>query len=148
MTIQKYIEESARTSEEDTLVHSALGICGEVAELHENENFVEELGDLMWYVAMAYRELNASPEFDLEHIASSTCGHATKYAEAVKKLVYNKRDTGCKKALDLIYSSCVYECRHRGYSLNGILAANIKKLKKRYPNGYSREAAAERIDKQ
>lgn len=35
-----------------------------------------------------------------------------------------------------------------GWSFEGVLDANVQKLRKRYPNGYSHQAGLERADKQ
>lgn len=91
--------------QQDDLLHAALGLTGEAGEFADcikkhwayaqplNEvNAVEELGDLLWYIALACSALNVS--------------------------------------------------------MDEVAAANIAKLRKRYPSKYADDLAAFRADKQ
>jgi NTP pyrophosphatase (non-canonical NTP hydrolase) len=75
MDIQTYLTESERTmvqkGHDMNLLHGAIGICTEAGELLDAfkkklyygkeldvTNVKEEIGDMMWYVAILMRELN------------------------------------------------------------------------------------------
>jgi len=110
MDFNTYVEQAGRTAKmsEDlifNLNHAALGIAGEAGEFVDSVkksmiynrpvdtvNLQEELGDLLWYIALAARSLNVS--------------------------------------------------------LAQIAVDNISKLQKRYPEKYTDELAAARLDKQ
>lgn len=109
MTLNDYMDLALRTAapgtEHETLTHAALGLAGEAGEFadavkrqvvygrpHDRENLKEEIGDLLWYCALA--------------------------ADAI------------------------------GVSLNQIARENIDKLRTRYPEKFTRELAAARLDKE
>ena len=77
MRLNEYMSLALRTAKHqddlDMLIHAALGLSGEAGEfadavkryvVYENplrhENAVEELGDLLWYVALAAHALNVT----------------------------------------------------------------------------------------
>lgn len=80
MTPEDYVFVSGRTAKQyptalEDLVHAALGIAGESGEFVDaikkssvygktldRDNCIEELGDLMWYMALACRALGTSFE--------------------------------------------------------------------------------------
>ena len=75
MTPNQYLEESSVTATKEDLLHAVLGMVTEAAELADaikkeyaygkpidNVNIIEELGDILWYIAMATRHLGTSFE--------------------------------------------------------------------------------------
>jgi NTP pyrophosphatase (non-canonical NTP hydrolase) len=75
MTPNEYIDQSAKTANNEDLTHAMLGLVTEAAEVADAikkeyaygkpvdiVNIKEELGDLMWYVAMALRVTGSSFE--------------------------------------------------------------------------------------
>lgn len=164
----------------ENLVHAALGMAGELAELlypNSYDNAREEAGDLMWYVALATTALGedlgnvidfwlpnaqttASSE-DLDRVVSAQSDDEDNLIQAVgefvdlskKVWVYGKPlDTGMRNdMLDQIGAIVVYLT---GYidgewdmALTPVLDENIAKLKKRYGDKYSDDAAITRADK-
>ncbi len=106
MTMNEYQELAMRTSSfESDLTAAVLGLCGESGEVADKikkarcqghaldtEELVKELGDVLWYIALAGKEL--------------------------------------------------------GISLDIIAAANIAKLKLRYPRGFSKDESKNRLAEQ
>jgi NTP pyrophosphatase (non-canonical NTP hydrolase) len=75
LTLQEYEKPSTRFSENGKLIHAAFGVSGEAGELLDavkkcifygkeldTANVVEELGDILFYVAMACNALGISLE--------------------------------------------------------------------------------------
>ncbi len=114
MEAKKYIELSDRTCKhigeeglvllpaQYDLIHAAFGIAGEAGEIVDAakkhvfygkpldyENMREEIGDVMWYVALMCRTLNVSlEELFQENIDKLTKRYPEKYTDelAVKRL--------------------------------------------------------------
>lgn len=159
MKILDYIEESKRTSAYDSLAHSALGVGGETREIVEilqvknlnnlknSEQLKEELGDLMWYVAMGYRASGFVPNITLVSPYVTLYYYSAKYMEHVKKYIFNDRNDEkglVHFSLNQLYSYC---SQFKNIPFEDILDYNIEKLYKRYPDGYSHENAKNRLDK-
>ena len=88
MMLNEYQEKSKRTIPEglsvrESMLNAALGICGEAGECadaikkwqyqghpYPNKNIIEELGDVMFYVAM----MATSAGVSLEDVASKNIG--------------------------------------------------------------------------
>jgi len=142
--------------------HAALGLVDEAYELAlstSEENALEEIGDLCWFLALAGKSLGVAP-FDAERgmhydqRASGTIGtmvewlgeHAALIAGDAKKwLVYGKRpgesiEHRMARMVDLIRSIG----EQHGWTLEEIQEANIRKLAARFPDGYTDLAAKER----
>lgn len=103
MTLHDYEVAALRTakdlgSTESDLLHAALGIASEGGEfisevkrvsiygkavtVEMNEHMVEELGDLLWYIAVAARGLGVSLEDIAQHnIAKLACRYPEKYSD-------------------------------------------------------------------
>lgn len=145
------------------LLHVAVGIAGEVQELlsaSTRENIAEELGDILFYCAsfelvaieMGQRIL-AHPGFDcsLEHCGISFRNHAGEMLDTCKKFaIYNKPVIFTDSLLfnyRNIVNRVVNYCNILGFDFEAILATNVAKLKLRFPEGYSDQAAQARADK-
>ena len=87
----------------------------------------------------------------LLHAAVGVAGEAGELLDQVKKhWIYNK-DLDHENILEecgdlLFYTTAVLI--HSGWSLEEAMVHNMEKLAKRYPQGYTDEAARERADKQ
>jgi NTP pyrophosphatase (non-canonical NTP hydrolase) len=89
------------------LLHAAMGACTESGELLDSlkkaifygkeldvVNFKEELGDILWYLAIAYHELDGSFEESMEtNIAKLRARYGGKFdaARAVKRNLETER---------------------------------------------------------
>jgi len=84
------------------------------------------------------------------HAAVGICGEAGELIDNVKKTwVYNKPQDGVnvvEELGDLLFYFTAMCCLH-GLSLEQLEKANMEKLNKRYPQGYSDLAAQRRADK-
>lgn len=117
----------------------ALGVVGEWAEYEAEEDGDKaaiEAGDVLWYIAGICTVLNV----DLAHLPSyrvapqPVTGALGDICEPVKKHLYHGKELDKARVL----GGC---CRlYRGialrFSLPEIMAANIDKLRKRWPDGF------------
>lgn len=182
MEFKKYVKLSIRTESKDfdsiygrlgednilRLLHAALGISTEVAELFESlenndlKNTKEELGDIFWYVALAYsatRGLYPSVVLpgdtliwcglDLENSKKALLKHSSLFVDIVKRGIYY--DSSCldakkiEKELSGIYKIATWIIGVSGCGKRcDILSMNIEKLRKRYGDKFN---AADAIDR-
>ena len=143
------------------LLHATLGMCDEHFEYHMARswlNAVEELGDFCWFIALASNALGAKP-FDEWELFLDRSPEAALLQEALAEFVGL-----VKKAY--AYGAPLDEPRLTGllYVMAGriakiaiskgkinpddLLAANIKKLKARFPAKFEQELALVRDIKQ
>jgi NTP pyrophosphatase (non-canonical NTP hydrolase) len=139
----------------NALVVMALGLCGESAELlDEDADRVKELGDCWWYAAVLAKLIDDS-EFE-GYILVSFNGHADttdlfksagKIADYVKKVFGHGHELDKRKLKELLGAYIVnLQCVTGALNLSTIWEANIEKLKKRYPDGFSSERSINRKD--
>lgn len=143
------------------LLHAVLGIAGELAELvdHEDdENFLEECGDVLFY-CRNIRQILDVPAYEFRdptgvnviRLIGSLVDHAKRIA-IYSYEVTPERLVAILKLVDLTESMVVMELAERSMTREQALEHNIEKLvagpKARYKNGYSDDAAAARADKQ
>ena len=167
-TLQKPGEDilSGLTPEKCSLMHMAMGIAGEIAELigsHDRENTIEELGDLEFFL-MGYMQILSIAPQEIALAAEELPEPADFIASFVTViddiLDVTKRYTIYGKPIDikrvntilarlLINIMNVYSTM--SLDREEVLAQNIEKLtgkSGRYASGkYSDEAANERADK-
>jgi len=89
-------------------------------------------------------------EGDLTHSALGLAGEAGEYVDAVKKyVVYGRhldKENAAEEIGDILWF-CALACSTLGVSMQQVAQENIDKLKRRYPEKYSDEFAAKRLDK-
>ena len=158
------------------LIHAILGVSGEADEMitaineNDRENMVEELGDLEFYLNKIRTTLglpehctpreeeldpreqvfNHSEEF-LPKIKDDLNILAGRILDIIKKVTIYRKPMNLESVADALQDfDTVLECAYRalGTYREEILEYNIKKLGKRYQNGYSNQAAQDRADKQ
>lgn len=145
------------TPEKCHMLHMAVGISGEVAELMDAssvENAAEELGGIEFYftglkyLSPVYQYYQLSPRIDRAPSTRELSIAAGKVLDQVKKhVVYNKDNlpeianalADFENEMGTFYDSLGDRQR--------IISKNIDKLKVRYSAGYSDKAAQERADK-
>jgi hypothetical protein len=146
------------------MVNAALGLCGEAAELYlvtvaYPKSPILELGDLCWYVAQMCKSqgwsidtfVPHSPAYDDndESPVSMIFLRTGIIADMVKKAYFHKRPLEqCILASQLRILMHYVEAvavQHE-LDMDSVYAANIDKLRRRYPDGYSHEAANARAD--
>jgi hypothetical protein len=155
------------------LWHAGMGMVTETSELFvaiENMdllNIQEELGDIFWYIAIAYDSLNCileeeedslrSPfvpirywwsgtdDYKMEHMLMKNVG---KYTDVIKKHIYYGDDLNVDTILNMLQDIFNNVCWVMGkfpcIDLEGVLSDNIKKLDKRYKNKFNKEGALNR----
>jgi hypothetical protein len=155
------------------LLHAGMGMVTETSELFvaiENMdllNIQEELGDLFWYIAIAYDSLNCileeeedslrSPfvpftdwwngcdDYKMEHLLLK---NISKYIDVIKKRIYYgdvlNVDTILNILQDIFNNVCWIMGDFSFINLEGVLSDNIKKLDKRYKNKFNKEGALNR----
>ena len=141
------------------LLHSALGISGEVGEIIQGEgnknNINEECGDTMWYVAAGADALCIDLE-DIE-IDSSTVDPVSDlqiassyFTDKVKRAIFYGTEidnSEIEKCFGVIIG-CIQEiCREYYIDPEDCLERNIGKLLIRYPEKFSIEKAVNRNTK-
>lgn len=130
------------------LLHAALGVCTEVAELHDGHtvvNKLEELGDILWYLAIADDVL----DWHSEHYHADMMKPALFYIGEIQDVV--KRHIFYGKSLDVerisrsfsaILEHVMADLKMSGLPLEDCCRANIMKLEKRYPEKFFDAKAA------
>lgn len=155
------------TPEKAHLLHMAIGISGEAAELigaTTAENYNEELGDGIFYAVGATfaflswteedwitsRDCVNSPYWTLPTREISLVVAAGNFLDLVKKYtIYNKTPdvVQLKTALQFVLYELQRCAQGNNVTFDQLIQENIAKLTKRYANGYSDKAAQERADK-
>lgn len=141
-------------------VHMLVGLYDEWEEVKsytDEENLIEEAGDFLFYLTGLAQDLEI--EFKLIDQNGYTCFSKPAFVElttAVKRhLFYNKPLDKDKlsqlfvKVRNYVLLKVIIETSLEVHeALDAVLAANYHKLwEKRYPNGYSNDAANKRADK-
>lgn len=154
---QKLHEES--TPDKWALLHPAIGIAGEVAEIMhatDRDNLIEEAGDLLFYIG-DMRDAAGIGEFTEFDTSEPMDLWAGRLLDAVKKVVIygqpfdDDKQNKIANAVDAIENHLLVMLDEAGSSWEEAIDHNLRKLKTgpnaRYAGGYSDEAAAARADK-
>lgn len=174
MEFQQYLIESERTlkslGKELDLLHCATGLVTESAELVDCikkhvfygkpldvVNIKEELGDLLWYIAIPVRIFSLDLNIKVENTST--------YIKNVKKqivskegliryflsfnTIVNKLASTIDNDYDIYYFKSLFEeinflCEIYSLNLSEIMDININKLKARFPNNFTNEHALNR----
>jgi len=148
------------------LVNWSLGIAGETAEVQEffedwKEGQIDfdpvlltkELGDVLWYTAIMCEQTNttldALPVVDPKETPSAArlAIYGGKVADYVKKVVCHGHDLDEQKLwqyVGMVYFLTKAVAVNQGLNVGEVMAANIAKLKERYPDGFTTEASINR----
>lgn len=158
-------------------LHASIGINTEIIEMFEafekgqetfdRTNFAEEIGDCLWYLAIAwkYSDLPADP-FDSwfkkdklfakvngidisigREIATELLIASGNILDVCKKSIYYNKDRDKINVRDLlcqVSSSLLLLADWLGINISDIATANIQKLKNRFPEKYSDYKASNR----
>lgn len=146
-----------------SLIHAAVGMAGEIAELLEAtdlDNIIEELGDWRFYREAAWQDLVKEGAFRPKSVVmvASWYGQTLtelaiwngKFLDAAKKVwVYNKPYdivglTDLLMRCDAVMEQFIAQI---GVTWDLVDRHNMVKLSKRYPKGYTDAAAQTRADK-
>lgn len=161
----KSVESISWHQPNERLLHAAMGLCTETAELYELESEqheLEELGDICWYVALGLDALGSSWEeiqiMDGEEFVALVRGntadesvmiYATDLLDMMKKNIFYGRPVDTEKAFGNLV--LIKNCLHWGLvaggsdlTLDQVVDANIKKLTARFPEKFTEDAANNR----
>lgn len=161
----KSVESTSWHQPNERLLHAAMGLCTETAELYELESKqheLEELGDICWYVALGLDALGFSWEevqiIDVEEFKNQVRGetadegvmiYATDLLDLMKKNIFYGRPVNTERAFNNLVM--IKNCLHWGLkesdsdlTLDEIVDANIKKLTARFPEKFTEDAANNR----
>lgn len=86
---------------------------------------------------------------DLCTVGLGLCGESGEVADLIKKHVYQGHAFDKEKLEEELGDVCWYialGCEVLGISFEDVLKSNIKKLKKRYPHGFSTNDSINRVD--
>ena len=143
----------------ERFVHAALGIGGEIGELFAKDlDLKEELGDLLWYMAILFNSSTLvvnMPSYrrgTLDFERECFVEDAGELIGLVKKMhIYNqsfeKLEPEIQGRLDKMVQSIYVMADCFDLDVSEIMEHNIDKLRKRYPEKYTDEAAEARADK-
>ncbi len=158
MDIEEYRELAFRTLRKDltkrqvadNIFAGILGEAGEVMDLMKKEvfhgqvvpreKFVEELGDLLWYIALIPDGVDT--------------GHANIHVEDLRPFLDVRADAIAfimvraaeGNSSDYMMSLLKEALPNFGVTLEEVMEANIAKLERRYKDGFSSKAAVARAD--
>lgn len=141
--------------------HAILGMITEIGELADNvkRNFVyekpldmvngeEEIGDICWYLNLYCAEMDITGhELDVMRGKAKPCDTLLDAVLDIVKWLGLLGSAPTRWIVEGLVSTLTYLCLHFETSLDTALDRNIAKLKKRYPDNYSNEAALARADK-
>lgn len=181
MNLTQYIQLATRTAKpmptaQDHMEHAYLGLVTELGEIATSikratiygkgftpeilKNIREEIGDMLWYCALAMRYQPISVEVtDKVNMGewlkdSYRPDPSTRPVGLIKPLVTLietlqdlERSEYCISVVGLIMVNLAIMAAHFGFDMNEIAEENITKLRLRFPDAYSDEAAEGRADK-
>lgn len=152
--VEAYIKEAVKTANKEAIddpdryfksfVFGEFGeIIGMIKKEHyhsmkiKREDYIDEIGDLLW--GFAFNEIygHTSPNWDIYAISAE---YDTNFN------LLDMIDFSCEYDLDRVILNIIGFMNHKKIIVREVLEYNIKKLRKRYPNGYSHKACEERID--
>lgn len=113
---------------------------------HEHEKLVEELAKNPQDILLAI----SATQMDLVHGAMGVCGEAGELLDAIKKFAVYQKPLDIENVVEELGDIEFYLAMiRRTLSIHreSTLKANIFKLRKRYPAGYTDQAAQDRADK-
>ena len=152
--MKDYISLAMRTcAPGDQILHSAIGMVTEAAELDsapDRKNYLEEMGDIMWYVALGCHYLGISLD-EAEEMATNPDDHpvmiAAGFISVLKKQIFYGKQPDRREQTALLGDMITTLRGHataEGVSLDWVMEQNIAKLQKRYPDKFTEDRAINR----
>lgn len=161
----KSVESTSWHQPNERLLHAAMGLVTETGELYElesEEHELEELGDICWYLALAYDVLDM--DWDADQIIDDEVEMLLRGANPLESLsIYSsdlldmvKKQIFYGKPIDILAAQSTVAAMRIAvvlgtsgneaspYMFEEVLDANMKKLKKRYPEKFTEDAAINR----
>ncbi len=139
-------------AEATRLLHAALGLCTEIEEFKVGTtkvNFIEEIGDVFWYLAIADDVFPWTASFsgyhNMETPAYTVSYYVGEFQDAVKRHLFYGAEVNRGRIVDACHAIAWHledELEKAGFELGQAWAANIIKLEKRYPDKFFDAKAA------
>lgn len=138
------------------LLHAAMGLVTETAEFAastDDKNYVEEMGDILWYVAIACDVLEISLDeaeesvldFDPSPWGDNLIFCAAEILDMLKKSIFYGKPICLQKVAEQLGRILILITIEGDTPLDEVMAANIFKLEKRFPElKFSQERALDR----
>lgn len=156
----KSVESTSWHQPNERLLHAAMGLCTEVAELFEvedDQHELEEIGDVLWYLALAHDVLGLQWEIDGDIVINARGDgpldgltiYATELLDMVKKQIFYGKPLNEEKAKEAILAIKIIllvamDNDESPFTFDDAVEANVRKLKRRYPEKFTEEAAVNR----
>jgi len=125
--------------------HGALGLVTELHELDRSDstlNNIEELGDVLWYVAIICDALNIgtfeckmADRTDAGQAAAVICDKVKRW-HWYRKPITDEDLLGVKNALGMIVGYITWLAAFTGVTMEDVMERNIRKLAIRYPHKF------------
>lgn len=143
------------------LIHGILGMVGESAEIMSvaldkdfETNSMKEMGDWMWYAAIAAEALGFSLDTLVKMEAGMVEGPnisqcSCEIAEHLKKWLFYGREISKTQYASLIAKGIAwirFDMQDMSFDFQEMLRANVAKLEKRFPESFTTQAAIARAD--
>lgn len=160
MKLARYQTEAAVTISTDDAwtmaIHAVLGITAEFNELllacveNDDEHIKKEMGDCCWMLAeictangWKMQDVVSLDEWGSRHdgLTADLCGLYQKVIQG-----HPLDEARVRMIIRSVWSQLMEMCFEEGWKMQDILALNIKKLRKRYPNGFEAERSMHRAD--
>lgn len=142
-------------------LHCAIGMVtefGEILQAIENPssvdkvNVMEEVGDVLWYLAGLQRyytdcdweEVESTGYSNLAYLVNAATVEAIEVLDAYKKFAYYGKPLkheSQKSKMYFIYRCCSDILKHTGHTMEECRQINIDKLKARFPDKFTSENA-------
>jgi len=146
-----YVQKAMRTcAPGDQFLHCVLGLTSEMAEVHYATTEAgqrEELGDLMWYVAIGADYVGLT----LHELIDATTEDPRdglfmigQLANLMKRQIFYGKAPNLREVAELlseIVRGIREDCVEIGHDFDEILAENIAKLTRRYPEKFTQDLA-------
>lgn len=138
------------------LVHAIFGISGEIGEiiqdLEDRANVIQEVGDILWYVAIALDAIDFDFEdleytVDVSHTYDDLTIQTSIAVDIVKRHIFYKSEFNFEKfllAIGGIMSALYGIAEEYRFNLEKAMELNIAKLKSRYPEKFLESLALTR----
>ena len=129
------------------LLHATMGLATELAELVEGQgkvNFVEEVGDVLWYLAVADDVLGWQCA-DFNYFNTTPTHWIGELNDAMKRHIFYGKELETARlvqAFNCLYHDAIAALEDKGIPLHTAYVANIRKLEKRYPDKFFDAKAA------
>lgn len=120
------------------MLHATMGVCTELAELVDGNgvvNFVEEAGDVLWYLAIADDVIGFYID-STTYMDKPPIYWLGELNDAMKRHIFYGKELDIAKmqlAFNNLFIDLENALNKKGFTLALAMEANIRKLEKRYP---------------